>query len=120
MIRRLDRRGRIVLTDINAVGFDPGYYGTDRETLMGSLRGRLPDGRWVEGVEVMRRVYEAVGLRWLVAPTRLPGIRQGLAAGYRVFAKNRLWLTGRCEAACGTNVTSETTSEEAYSKGAGI
>jgi predicted DCC family thiol-disulfide oxidoreductase YuxK len=28
--------------------------------------------------------------------TRIPGISHGLDAAYRVFAKNRLKLTGRC------------------------
>jgi predicted DCC family thiol-disulfide oxidoreductase YuxK len=65
------------------------------------IHGRLPDGTLVEGVEVFRRLYAAVGLGILVAATRLPGIAQLLDLGYRWFAKNRLRLTGRCaDGAC--------------------
>jgi predicted DCC family thiol-disulfide oxidoreductase YuxK len=98
MLRRLDRRARILLTDIAAPGFDASALGLTQAALMASIHGRLPDGRVIEGVEVFRRAYQAIGLRPLVALTRLPGIRQSLDAAYRVFAKNRLRLTGRCSA----------------------
>jgi predicted DCC family thiol-disulfide oxidoreductase YuxK len=98
MLRRLDRRTRILLTDIAAPGFDASALGLTQAALMDSIHGRLPDGRVIEGVEVFRRAYQAIGLRPLVALTRLPGVRQSLDAAYRVFAKNRLRLTGRCSA----------------------
>jgi predicted DCC family thiol-disulfide oxidoreductase YuxK len=98
MLRRLDRRTRILLTDIAAPGFDASALGLTQAALMDSIHGRLPDGRLIEGVEVFRRAYQAIGLRPLVALTRLPGVRQSLDAAYRVFAKNRLRLTGRCSA----------------------
>lgn len=65
---------------------------------MDEIQGRLPDGSWIIGVEVFRRLYAAVGLGPLVALTRLLGVSHGLDLGYRVFAKNRLRLTGRCNA----------------------
>jgi predicted DCC family thiol-disulfide oxidoreductase YuxK len=76
--------------------FDPGSVGVPMEVLMDRIHGRLPDGTLVEGVEVFRRLYTAVGFGVLVAPTRLPGIRQLLDLAYRWFARNRLRLTGRC------------------------
>ena len=63
---------------------------------MARIRGRLPDGTMIEGVEVFRRLYAAVGFGALVAMTRVPGLSQLLDLGYRVFARNRLRLTGRC------------------------
>jgi predicted DCC family thiol-disulfide oxidoreductase YuxK len=96
MLRRLDRNARIQFTDIAAAGFDPATYGTTREALMAQIRGRLPDGTWIDGVEVFRRLYAAVGFRRLVALSRLPGISQLLSVAYVGFAKNRLRLTGRC------------------------
>lgn len=96
MLRRLDRRGKIVFTDIAAPGFDPGALGLDMGRMMDRIRGRLPDGTMIEGVEVFRRLYAAVGFGPLVALTRLPGISALLDASYRLFAKNRLRLTGRC------------------------
>jgi predicted DCC family thiol-disulfide oxidoreductase YuxK len=96
LLRRLDRGARLRFTDISEPSFDPASIGLDRATLMGRIHGRLPSGEIVEGVEVFRRLYTAVGLRWLVAPTRLPGVSHLVDLAYRVFARNRLRLTGRC------------------------
>ena len=100
-LRRLDRgRGRISFEDIAAQGLDLAAYGVSYETLMSRIHGVLPDGTLIVGVEVFRRIYTAVGLGWLVAPTRWPVLRTFSEAAYRVFARNRLWLTGREKTAC--------------------
>lgn len=95
-LRAIDRRGRILFTDIAAPGFDAAKTGYTWDELMDRIRGRLADGTPVEGVEVFRQLYGAVGLAPLVALTRLPGVRQLLDIAYEKFAKNRLRLTGRC------------------------
>jgi predicted DCC family thiol-disulfide oxidoreductase YuxK len=96
LLRRLDRgRGRLDLEDIAAPDFDPARYGTTLHDLMARIHGVLPSGQVVEGVEVFRRAYAAVGLGWLVAPTRWPLVRPLADAAYRWFARNRLRLTGR-------------------------
>lgn len=106
-LRRLDKRARIRLTDIAAPGFDPAPLGVQQEDLMARIHARLPDGRLIEGVEVFRRVYEAIGFGPLVSVSRLPGVSALLDGAYGVFARNRLrlggWLApagcedGRCE-----------------------
>jgi predicted DCC family thiol-disulfide oxidoreductase YuxK len=96
MLRRRDEQKRIRFTDIAAPGFDARTTGLDWEALMGRIHGRLPDGTIIEGVEVFRRLYAAVGFRKLAAVSRAPGISQALNLAYGVFAKNRLRLTGRC------------------------
>ncbi|HEX4336327.1 MAG TPA: DUF393 domain-containing protein [Polyangiaceae bacterium] len=97
LLRRLDaNRERILFTDIAAPGFDPMPYGVSQDDLMAKIHGRLPDGRLIEGVEVFRRLYDAVGFGLLVKVTRLPLVASLLDAAYRWFAKNRLHLTGRC------------------------
>lgn len=96
MLMRKDRASRIVFTDIAALTFDAAVYGTSYAALMARIRGRLPDGTWIEGVEVFRQLYAAIGWRWLVAITRVPGISHLMSLGYRAFAANRLRLTGRC------------------------
>lgn len=96
-LQKLDRKARIRWSDIAAPDFDAGEVGKTHAELMASMHGRLPDGTWIEGVEVFRRLYAAVGFRPLVALTRLPGISQLADLGYALFAKNRLRLTGRCE-----------------------
>ena len=96
MLKRKDRAARIRFTDIAASGFDEASIGVPWPTLMARIHGRLPDGTLIEGVEVFRRLYAAVGFAPLVAATRLPGISQLLDLSYRAFAKNRLRFTGRC------------------------
>ena len=93
-------RGRIQFEDIADPEFDPGQYGADASDLMARIHGVLPDGDLIEGMEVFRRAYSAVGLAWLVAPTRLPGLRNLADRAYRVFARNRLRWTGRASKAC--------------------
>ena len=97
-LRRLDRRARVRFTDIADPGFDAGGVGVPWALLMKRIHGRLPDGTVIEGVEVFRRLYAAVGFSRLVAVSRLPGISHLLEAAYRLFARNRLRLTGRCSA----------------------
>jgi predicted DCC family thiol-disulfide oxidoreductase YuxK len=112
MLRRRDPEGRAArFEDIAAPGFDAGRYGRSHEELMARIHGVLPDGTLVEGVEVFRRVYAAVGLGWLVAPTGWPLLRPLFDAVYRWFARNRLRLTGRgevCDAhACAPSASGE-------------
>ena len=96
LLERLDRKHRILFTDIAASDFDPSGTGRSWQALMDHIHGRLPDGTLVEGVEVFRRLYTAVGFGPLVALTRLPVVAPLLDLGYRVLAKNRLRLPGRC------------------------
>ena len=96
LLRRLDRHGKIHFTDIASPNFDAAALGLTWQALMDRIHGRLPDGTIIEGVEVFRRLYAAVGFGPLVAMSRCPGISQLLDLGYLTFAKNRLRLTGRC------------------------
>ncbi|MEO0532103.1 MAG: DUF393 domain-containing protein [Planctomycetota bacterium] len=101
MIRRMDHRERIRFTDIAADGFVPADYGKTMDELMAEIHGRDAEGRWIVGVEVFRKLYGAVGFGPVVAATRLPGVRHVLDLAYKVFAKQRLRLTGRCnDGAC--------------------
>jgi predicted DCC family thiol-disulfide oxidoreductase YuxK len=98
-LRRLDAgRGRLELIDIAGENFDAARFGRSHETLMARIHGVLPDGSVIEGVEVFRRGYAAVGRGWVLSWTRLPGLRLLADAGYRWFARNRLRWTGRGDA----------------------
>jgi predicted DCC family thiol-disulfide oxidoreductase YuxK len=100
MLGRLDRRHRIRFTDIAAPSFDPSELGVPLEQLMARIHGRDlrgDAGELIEGVEVFRRLYAAVGLGPLVRITRAPVVRHALDRGYDWFAKHRLWLTGRSD-----------------------
>lgn len=95
-LRWLDRKGRVRFTDIATAGFEASVYDKTQGELMAEIHGRDASGAWVVGVEVFRQLYAAIGLGFVVPVTRLPGVRHGLDAAYRFFAKRRLWLTGRC------------------------
>ena len=96
-LRRRDHKRRVVFTDIAESGFDAGSVGRDQRELMARIHGRLPDGSLVEGVEVFRQLYGAVGFRRLVTLSRWPIIAQLLNTAYRLFARYRLRITGRCD-----------------------
>ena len=98
MLKRRDRRSKFKFVDIAAPDFDPEIYGKRLDALMAEIHARLPDGSWIRGVEVFRRLYAEVGFRWLVAISRWPVVSPLLAFGYRLFAKNRWRLKGSCDA----------------------
>jgi len=100
MLQALDRKHRIRATDIASNGFNPATINKSLTELMAEIHGRLPDGSWVRGVEVFRRLYAAVGCRTLARISRWPLIAPILDAGYRLFARHRLRLTGRCDQSC--------------------
>jgi predicted DCC family thiol-disulfide oxidoreductase YuxK len=102
MLRRRNTRGRIQFEDIAKPEFDPARYGLDQRSVMARIHAVLPDGRVIEGMEVFRRAYAAVGLGWLLVPSRWPGVARLFDAAYRTFARNRLRWTGRAEVDCET------------------
>ena len=107
-LRGRDRQGKIHFTDIDAPAFRAADLGLSHEELMAQMHGRLPDGSWIRGVEVFRRLYAAVGFGPLVSLTRLPVVSQLLDWGYSIFARNRLRLTGRCtRQTCATELTAQ-------------
>lgn len=87
-----NRRGLLAFEDISATGFDPARYGTTRGELMQAMHGVYPDGRIVRALEAFREAYGLVGLGWLLAPTRWPGLRPVFDFLYRLFARYRMPL----------------------------
>lgn len=101
LLRRLDRGGgRIGFVDIADPAFDAAEHGLDGRDLMAEIHALLPSGEVITGVEVFRRLYAAVGFKALTRLSRLPVLSQALDASYRLFARNRLRLTGRCDGSC--------------------
>ena len=95
-LKRRDGSGAVRFTDIASQAFIAPRADKPREVLMSRIHGRLPDGTFVEGMEVFRRVYSALGLGWVTKPTTWPGLSGLSDAAYRFFARNRLRWTGRC------------------------
>lgn len=84
-------RGRDTLhfVDISAAGFEPKTYGRSLEELMGRVHAIRPDGSVLIGMDAIRAAYAEVGLGWLLAPTRWPGLRAVFDRLYLWFARNR-------------------------------
>jgi len=78
--------------DINQADFDASVYGKTHDELMAEIHGVYADGRLIKGVEVFYAAYAAVGLGWLMAPTRWPLLKPLFNALYSIFARNRLRL----------------------------
>lgn len=102
LLRRGERvGGGLRAIDIASPEFDPAAHGGDRTSFMARIHGRRADGTMIEGMQVFRDAYRAVGLGWLVAPTGWPLLRPAFDLAYRIFARNRVRLGGlfgrRCE-----------------------
>ncbi len=99
LLQWLDRRHRrLRLVNIAEPSFRPEEYGRTHSELMGEIHGVKSDGELVTGMEVFRHAYRAVGLGWILAPTRWPILRSLSDMMYRWFARHRLTLTGRASA----------------------
>lgn len=100
ILKTRDRKRLIHFRDIQRIDFAGAGIPKTYQQLMAEIHGRLPDGTWIKGVEVFRRLYDAIGWNWIVAITRWPVVRQSLDWAYLFFAKRRLALTGRCLNSC--------------------
>jgi predicted DCC family thiol-disulfide oxidoreductase YuxK len=99
-LKRRDRNGNLELEDIAALGFDPAPYGLNREEVSRLLHGVRHDGVVVKGMQAVREAYQALGLGWLLAPTRLPGMRALSDLLYGWFARNRSAFGRLLEPSC--------------------
>ena len=99
-LKRRDRSGNLVLEDIAAPGFDPAGYGLSRVETTRVLHGVRSDGVIVRGMEAVREAYRAVGLGWILAPTRWPGLKAVSDLLYAWFARNRRVLGRLLEPSC--------------------
>ena len=89
---RRSRGGRLAAIDIATPEFDAAAFGGSPESFMARIHGRRADGTMIDGMQVFREAYAAVGLGWLVAPTGWPILRPLFDVGYRWFARNRVRL----------------------------
>ncbi|MGB3759959.1 MAG: DUF393 domain-containing protein [Rivularia sp. (in: cyanobacteria)] len=89
-------RGKVAFVDIASDDYNPEENaGIDFETAMGRIHAILPDGTIIKNVEVFRRVYEALGMGWVYAITKLPILGAIANFIYGIWADLRLKLTGR-------------------------
>ncbi|WMW82011.1 DUF393 domain-containing protein [Undibacterium cyanobacteriorum] len=81
--------------DVSADDFADADMPVDKKDMMDIIHARTIDGDIINGVEVFRLAYSAVGLGWVTAPTKLPGIKQLSDWLYPHIAKNRYRLSNR-------------------------
>merc|ERR1712226_1274413 len=97
-LEKRDKAGLVKFTDIAKSDYDPAENGgVDYETGMRKIHAVLETGQVVAGVTVFREVYKAVGLGWVWAVTRVPGVSWAAEGLYSVWASYRMWITGREE-----------------------
>lgn len=92
--------GRMLFQDISVPVFDPSIYGKTMAAMMAELHVLDDDGNWYTAMDSTRLIYREIGLGWLVAPTRLPGLKQLFDWAYATFARFRPRLQknhGQCE-----------------------
>jgi len=104
-LQSLDKQNNLEFEDIAAPHFNPADYGLTHQQVQARIHGILSDGSLIDGVEVFRTAYKAIGIGWLLAPTGWRGLRQISDAAYTIFARNRIALgrafSGGCrEGAC--------------------
>lgn len=86
----------VEFVDIASPDYDAAAHGgVSFETAMLRIHAIMPDGEIVSGIDVFRRVYDALGMGWMYAWTQLPVVGQAAAAVYDMWAERRLALTGR-------------------------
>ncbi|MEW6225081.1 MAG: DCC1-like thiol-disulfide oxidoreductase family protein [Chloroflexota bacterium] len=106
VLRRLDRRGRLDLRPLDAWArrdadrgeaddlASAGAPGID--ALRAALHVRAADGCWAHGGAAVTAIACEIPVLWVLGRFgRLPGIRLGLEAGYRVVARNRHRISRR-------------------------
>ena len=97
LMRARDSRRLLRFVDITDPGFDPAAHGLQLADFQARMHALRADGRMVEGVEVFRLAYRAIGLGRWIAPLTDGRLRPLAEAGYRLFARHRHrlgWLLG--------------------------
>ena len=89
-LKRRDRAGNLELEDISALDFEPTSYGLTRDEVTRVLHGVRADGVVLKGMDAVREAYRTVGLGWVLAPTKLPGLKALSDLLYGCFARNRV------------------------------
>ncbi|GFR42087.1 hypothetical protein Agub_g2929, partial [Astrephomene gubernaculifera] len=95
-LRGRNGQGKVLFVDIARPDYDPTQNaGITFEQAMATIHGITAQGRVYTGVEVFRLVYEAVGLGWVYAITKVPVVLAVANKVYDIWAKHRTQLTGR-------------------------
>ena len=97
MLKRRDAENkRIKFVDISSPTYSPEENaGISFEQAMERIHGVYPDGSFVVDIAAFKAFYELVGLGWVYKVTEVELVNRALNAVYKVWASNRLSITGR-------------------------
>lgn len=101
LMKRLDRRRQLAFCDFSAQEYDAESSGFAAADLATVIHARWADGSVINGVDVFRAMWEAVGLGFLAKLSRLSLVEPLVLKAYAWFARNRLRLTGRAHECTG-------------------
>lgn len=95
--RRRDKAGRLAWRDVAGSEGELAALGISPEAALARIHAWRADGTILAGADVFVAIWRRVpGLGWLGALAAPRPVRAVLERGYRVFARNRYRLTGRC------------------------
>lgn len=97
--RRRDQLGRIAWVDISRPEFQAAEFGLDPARVQQVMHARAPDGGVFTQITAFVKIWQALpGWPWalLRAVFAIPGMIPLANIFYRLFARNRYRLTGRC------------------------
>ena len=95
-LKRRDFHGRLAFVDIDQHAYDPAQWkGISYRDAMARIHAVRSDGEILKDVAVFREAYRCVGLGWIYAPTEWPVIGMLIDRIYRLWASQRLRMTGR-------------------------
>uniref|UniRef100_A0A7S3ECF4 Thiol-disulfide oxidoreductase DCC n=1 Tax=Rhodosorus marinus TaxID=101924 RepID=A0A7S3ECF4_9RHOD len=96
LTKRDGGRGLVDFVDVSDLSYSPDeHQGISFEDAMGRIHAVLPDGKVITGIDVFVTVYEALGMGWVYAVTKIPGVGKIADSVYNMWADARLQLTGR-------------------------
>lgn len=95
-LRGRDKAKKIDFVDIASPSYSPSdNAGIDYDRAMRKIHGITSDGQVIEGVQVFRRLYEAVGLGFVYSIVQVKPFGDLAEALYNIWAKYRMEVTGR-------------------------
>lgn len=96
VLQKKDRQASVKFIDISSEEFLPKEHGNiDYKTAMSQIHAIDAEGRPLVGIPAFAAVYARCQMLTLSTLMRIPLIKEGFHLFYKLFAKNRLWITGR-------------------------
>lgn len=95
MLRDTDQRLRFV--DVQQAGFVSPIDGVSMQQMLALIHAQTADGQVLVGVDAFERAYRAVGIDWVAAALRLPGVSHLARSLYPWIVRHRMqiprWVT---------------------------